>query len=269
MKTSRIYISATALIYAIVAGKLASSGIPVIDAANLANDKVSHMETIAKWAENISQLHTQIDQLNQQINIQNDVRKWTGNPVEAGGNLLLDVLGEKDLMRTYGKARDEIVRLTGSLDSFHRTADGTFRSLETADINGDHIRHDALMFRRYSVLDTKQQNTVHVTDATRDRTTELSQEIALTLQELKTASTDAEVQKLNGKLAVLNGQLAQVETTRRREVDEVILQKIANDNRREMERIAAAELAAKDEQIANQRLTAFIRTLNPRKFSGN
>jgi hypothetical protein len=48
-----------------------------------------------------------------------------------------------------------------------------------------------------------------VTDATRDRTTGFSQEIALTLQELKTASTDAEVQKLNGKLAVPNGQLAQ------------------------------------------------------------
>lgn len=242
------------------------AALPVTDAANLANNKTAHMETIARWAENISQLRKQIDQLNQQINIQNDVRKWTGNPVEAGGNLLLDILGEKDMAKTYGKFRDEIVRLTGSLDSLHRTADGTWRSLETADINGDNIKHDALMFRRYSILDAKQQNAAQVTDATRDRSTELSQEIALTLQELKAATTDAEVQKLNGKLAVLNGQLAQAETTRCREADEVILQKIANDNRREMERLAAAELEAKNEQIASQRMTAFMRTLNPRKI---
>jgi hypothetical protein len=52
-------------------------------------------------------------------------------------------------------------------------------------------------------------------------------------------------------------------------VDEVILQKIANDNRHEMGKLAAAGLAAKDEQIANQRLTAFIRTLNPHKVSKN
>lgn len=261
MKTFRIY--KPIFVGCAISVQGAFAAWPVTDAVNLANNKASHMETIAKWAENIAQLRTQVDQLNQQINIQDDVRKWTGNPVEAGGNLLLDVLGEKDLVRVYGKARDEIVRLTGSLDSFHRTADGTWRSLETADLNGDNIKHDALMFRRYSVLDAKQQNTVQVTDATRDRTTELSQEIALTLQELKTAGTDAEVQKLNGKLTVLNGQLAQVEATRRREVDEVILQKIANDNRREMERLAAAELAAKDEQIASQRITAFLQKLNP------
>jgi TolA-binding protein len=102
MKTLRIHILFTALIHAVALSKLAASGIPVVDAASLANDKMSHMETIAKWAENISQLRKQIDQLNQQINIQND----------------------------------------------------------------------ALMFRRYSVLDAKQQTSAQVADATRDRSTE-------------------------------------------------------------------------------------------------
>ncbi|WP_277558936.1 hypothetical protein, partial [Ereboglobus sp. PH5-10] len=38
-----------------------------------------------------------------------------------------------------------------------------------------------------------------------------------------------------------------------------------NLNRREIEQLAAADLAAKDNYIANQRVATFMRSLNPRK----
>ena len=93
----------------------------------------------------------------------------------------------------------------------------------------------------------------------------MQEEIALTLLDLRSAGTDAQVQKLTAKLTVLNGQLAQLESTRRRQVDEVILQKLANENRREVEQLAAAELQAKDDYLANKRMTTFMRSFNPRK----
>ena len=241
-----------------------ASGIPVFDGANLAAQNVSHAQNIAKWVDSIAKLRTQIDQLNQQINIQDDIRKWSGNPVEAGANVLLDVLGEEDLAREFGRGRDEILRVTRSLDSLQNTADGNYRSIQGASIDGSNVAHDALTFRRYSVLDAKQANSVQVADETKTRETELQEEIALTLQELKEATTDAEVQKLSAKLVALNGQLAQVESVRRREVDEVALQKIANDARIEQERLAAAELEAKDNHLANQRISAYMRTLKLR-----
>lgn len=241
-----------------------ASGIPVIDAANLTAQKVSHAQNIAKWVDSIAQLRTQIDQLNQQINIQGDIRKWSGNPVEAGANVVLDVLGEEDLVREYGRARDEIVRVTRSLESLENTADGNYRAIRSADIDGGNLQRDPLTFRRYSVLDAKQANTVQVTDETKTREAELQEEIALTLQELKAATTDAEVQKLSAKLVALNGQLTQVEAARRREVDEVALQKIANDTRIEQERLAAAELEARDNHLANQRISAYMKTLKLR-----
>jgi hypothetical protein len=242
-----------------------ASGIPVIDAASIANNRVAQAENIAKWVDSIAKLRTQIDQLNQQINIQDDIRKWSGNPTEAGANVLLDVLGEKDLAREFGRGRDEILRTTRSLDSLQNTAGGNFRSIQGASLDGSNVQHDALTFRRYSVLDAKQVNAVQVTDETKSRESELQEEIALTLQELKAATTDAEVQKLSAKLTALNGQLAQVESTRRREVDEVALQKIANDARIEQERLAAAELEAKDSHLANQRVSAYMKTLKLRK----
>ncbi|BET67387.1 hypothetical protein ASA1KI_23050 [Opitutales bacterium ASA1] len=252
------------LLFPLLVSAAFASGIPVIDAANLTAQKVAHAESIAKWVDSIAKLRTQIDQLNQQINIQGDIRKWTGNPVEAGANVVLDVLGEEDLVREYGRARDEIIRVTRSLDSLENTADGNYRAIRSTDLNGGNLQRDPLTFRRYSVLDAKQANTVQVTDETKAREAELQEEIALTLQELKAATTDAEVQKLSAKLVALNGQLAQVETARRREVDEVALQKIANDARLEQERLAVAELEARDNHLANQRVSAYMKTLKLR-----
>lgn len=244
---------------------LAFAGIPVIDGANLANNQISHFATIAKWVESIAQLKTQITQLKEQVSIQSQLRNWTGNPADAAKILSLGILNESDLLRDYGLTRDDITRAVQSLETLERTDDDTYRPVSMPDLDGGTVAHDPLTFRRHTLLDARTDNTRAVTDQTRERERELQEEIALTLSELRTGATDAQVQKLTAKLIVLNGQLTQIETTRRRQVDEVILQKISNDNRREIEQLAAAELAAKDDHIANQRVTAFMRSINPRK----
>jgi hypothetical protein len=239
--------------------------IPVTDAANLANNSILHAESIAKWVESINNLRTQIDQLNRQINIQDDIRRWSGNPVEAGATIVLDALGQKDLVRTYGRSKNAIIGLVDSLESLKRTASGNYRAISSVDLAGGELRRDPLQYRRYAVLDATQDNAEQVASETKTRTQELQDEIALTLADLKAAPTDADVQKLSAKLAALNGQLAQVETERRREVDAVLMQKIANDSRLEQERLAAAELAAKNDYLANQRVSAYLSTVRVRQ----
>lgn len=241
--------------------------IPVTDVANLTNNTVLHGENIAKWVESINQLRTQIDQLNRQINIQDDLRRWSGNPVEAGAKIVLDGLGQNDLVRDYGKTRNAILGLVGSLDSLKRTAQGNYRAISDLDLDGNEYRRDPFLYRRYSVLDGLQDNSEQVTEATQTREQQLQEEVARTLEDLKAASTEAEAQKLSAKLTALNGQLAQVEAARRREVDAVTLQKIANDARREQERLAAADLAAHDDYLANQRVSGYMQTLRLRKKS--
>ncbi len=241
--------------------------IPVTDAANLVANRTAQAENIAKWVESINNLRTQIDQLNRQINIQDDIRRWSGNPAEAGAKVVLRGLGHEDLVRDYGETSRAIRGLVGSLESLKRTADGNYRTITSLDIDGNELRRDPLTYRRYSVLDATQENTAAVTEETADRQRELQEEIAVTLDELKAAPTEAETQKLSAKLAVLNGQLAQMEAVRRREVDAVVLQKIANDARLEQERLAAAELAARDDFLANERITAYMQTLKLRQES--
>jgi conjugal transfer/entry exclusion protein len=246
-------------------GALAFAGMPVIDAANLANSQISHIATIAKWVENIAQLKTQITQLKEQVNIQDQLRNWTGNPSDAAKILSLGILNESDFLREYGLSRDDIARVVQSLDTLSRTDGNTYRSIHVPDLDGATTQYDPLTYRRHALLDARADNTRAVTDQTQKREHELQEEIALTLSELRAGATDAQVQKLTAKLIVLNGQLSQIETTRRRQMDEVVLQKIANDNRRETEQLAAAELGSRDDFLANQRVTAFMRSINPRK----
>ncbi len=259
MKTVTLILFALAM-----AGRIRAQ-IPVTDAVNLAANQAAHVENIAKWVDSIARLKTQIDQLNQQISIQGDIRQWTGNPVEAGSKLTLNVLGAKDLVREYGQAKNAILGTVDSLDSLKYTSSGSYRAIASVDLDGNEMQRDPLTFRRYAVLDATEANTDQVTADTKARESEIQEEIALTLEDLKAAPTEAETQKISAKLAALNGQLAQVEATRRREVDAVVLQKMANDSRLEEERLAAAESAAKDDYLANQRVSAYMKTIRVRQ----
>lgn len=244
---------------------LACGQIPVTDTASIANNRAAQAENIAKWVESIQRLREQIDALNRQINIQSDIRRWAGNPVEAGTKVVLDGLGEPELAHEYGSARRAVVGLVESLYSLKRTAEGTYRTIESVDIDGHEMRRDPMIYRRYAVLDAKQDISAQVSDETKERELELQAEVAATLEEMKTAETDAEVQKFAAKLTALNGQLAYVENARRREVDEVALQKIANDARSEAEERAAAELELRNAYLANQRISAYMKTLKLRQ----
>ena len=108
-------------------------------------------------------------------------------------------------------------------------------------------------------------NADQVAKDTAARKAELQADVATTLDQLKSASTQAEAEKLSAKLTSLNGQLAQVETERHRAVDEVVMQKMANDSRVEEERMAAAELEGRDDYLANQRVSAYMNTLKLRQ----
>lgn len=242
-----------------------SAQIPVTDAANLANNRAAHAETIARWVDSLERLRQQIDALHRQINIQSDIRRWTGNPVEAGTKMVLEGLGGPELARDYGRGKRAIIGIIDGVGALKRTADGTYREISNIDLDGNQLRRDEMIYRRYAVLDAKQDNSQQVADETRERERKLQEEIGVTLEELKNAETDAEVQKLSAKLNALNGQLAQIDAARRREVDQVVLQKIANDARSEMEQRAAAELEAKNDYLVHQRISAYMNTLKVRQ----
>lgn len=253
------------LIMALALAAVAQAQIPVTDAASIANNRIIQAENLAKWVDSINHLQQQIEALHQQINIASDMRRWAGDPKAAGTNLVLEGLGGPDLVREFGRAQRAIVGTVDSLYSLKRTASGTFGAIGSVDLDGNEMTRDPMIYRRYAVLDAKQDLTDQVTQETAQREQQLQAEIAATLEDLKAADTDAEVRKLSAKLNALNGQLGHVEAARRREVDGVVLQKIANDSRSEEEQRAETELEARNDYLANQRISAYMKTLKVRQ----
>jgi len=251
------------LIFCVFGASAAWAILPVTDYANLINNRLMQIQNIAKWVESITHLKTQIDQAKRQISIQDDLRHWAGNPGDAV--VALNALGEGDLARNYGLSQKALLNVKDSLASLKNTNSDTYRAITDHDLAGGDMQFSEKTFRRYAVLDAKQADAANVAEQTANRHQELQRDIAATLVALRSATTDAEVQKQSAKLAALNGQLAQVEAERKRHVDEVALQKIANDARLEQERLAAAELEAKDAYLAQQRVSAYLQTLPLRR----
>lgn len=253
------------LLLVLSAGTAAHAIIPVTDVANLVNNQISQAQNIVKWVDSIAQLKLQIDQLKQQVSIQKDLRQWSGSPLEAAGKVVLNELGADELVREYGRTRDAIIATTNSLASLENTVSGTYRALSSTDLNGGTVARDPLAHRRYALLDSQQQNYQQVFAETKTREQALQTDLARTLVDLRNAGSDAEVRKQTAKIEALNGQLTVVSNERHDQAEQVILQKVANDARLEQERLAASELAAKDDTLAQQRVTAFMSTLRVRK----
>jgi hypothetical protein len=240
---------------------------PVFDATNLVNNQLAHAEDIAKWVQSIAQLKTQIDQLNQQISLQSDIRQWQGDPVAAGAVVTLNGLGQQDLAQQYGQVKSVLLSLVNSVASLTNTSQGTYRAIPNVDLNGNPYQPDPLTYRRYSVLDAAQSNSDQVTNQASAREDVLQADIAATVIQVKNATTEAEVLKLTAQLIVLNGQLAQEEAAQLREMDQVMLQKMANDSRNDEETQSAAELSMHDDYLANQRITSFMQSIKLRQNS--
>ena len=146
-----------------------------------------------------------------------------------------------------------------------RIASLRHRPIRGADIDGQVVEHDPLTYRRYAVLDGQRENYQQVVEDSKARELDLQEELATTLAAVKSASTDAEVRKDSAKIEAINGQLATLAAQRRDQADQVVAQKIANDARLEQERMAATELEAKDNDLANKRITTYFTSLHLRQ----
>src|SRR5690606_19790792 len=107
-----------------------------------------------------------------------------------------------------GQLLGDLQRSSSGAASLTNTGGGVYRPIESMEVSGVEIpRHDEL-YRKYGALEDTEANfrTVHEESSTRIR--DLKESIGETPTALQSATTDAEVQKLQGTLASQNAQLA-------------------------------------------------------------
>ena len=215
-----------------------------IQSGQLAN----HAEVLARWAENLERLNQQLQQLQAQLEEQRHLRQVVGDPAAAGDRLDIGHLGQTDLSRNYGETTAALRALARAVDSLRNTAQGIFAELDDRTVLNQPFARQTAPYRRYAAVEQHAENLDTVFTQTATRRDALQRDLADTLQQLKAAPTQAEVDKLQAKIAVLNGQLAALEAQRNDAAAQLQAQQILNENQAAKERQDLLEKQIAEEQ---------------------
>jgi hypothetical protein len=205
-----------------------------------------HAEILNRWAENLEKLNQQIRHLEDQLAVQRHIRDVMGDPGSAP--LVLRELGANDLARGYGETMRAIRRLANAADSLKNTLEGTFTALDDRTALGRGFTRQTDYYRRFAAVEQQAEQMAAVQADTGARRATLQVELAVSLEQLRTATTQAEVDKLAIKVAALNSQLAEMSARRRDEADQLRAQQILNDNQAAKERQDLLEKQAAEER---------------------
>lgn len=224
-----------------------------VNSAVQAGQAANHIEILRQWAAQLEQLNRQLRELQAQLAVQQRIRDVMGDPTAAGAGMALRDLGASELARSYGDTLAATRRLANAIDSLRRTSDGIYRKLDDRTALGRDFARQEPLYRRYAAVESQADNLANVHAETGARSVTLQGEIATTLEQLRGAATQAEVDKHNAKLAVLAGQIAHLHAQRRDEADKLQTQQILNENQAAKERQDFLE-----RQLAEERQTLAI-----------
>ena len=222
----------------------------VVNLAIESAQHANHLEVLRQWAQQIERLNQQLRQLEQQLAEQRRIRQVLGDPTAAGARLILENLGADELARQYGQNLEAIQRIANAIASLRRTAQGIYRELDDKTVLNRPFTRQTVAYRRFAAVDAQADQVGQVYGQTGIRMERLQRDLATTLTSLKSATTQAEVDKLNGQIAALNGQLAVLATQRRDESDKLQALQIQNENQAAKEQQDLLE-----KQIADERQT--------------
>lgn len=208
--------------------------------------QANHGEDIAKWMESIQKLNTQIDQMNQYIQIAQQVKGYIGDPASAANVIGLDLLGANLMGGSTGQLTSALNQTASGMQALQNNGQGLFRSIPTTTPGGFNMTYNTDVLKPFAAIQNQTQNTEKVIADTTSRIKQLEQEKAATLAQLKSASSDAETQKLQAKLAAIDGEIASLNGQQATATDQVITQDIANRNDRELKAQAATQAADRE-----------------------
>lgn len=245
-----------------------ATGIPVVDAAHIAVNEVSHtmdfaeqlvheanqQTQIAKEIEQIKQLYEQIEQLYQQIEQMDDYLARFGDPKQivdlAGLDALLKELGQKTTGLDIEK---RLPAITGE-GMFGFDGVGVLEAITPSfEVGGQVIEREPERYKAEDATRATIEEFRRKKQQVIERRDQLKGEIAETTKQLQTASTDSEVQKLTGVMLGLQTELEAMDQEVEIAAAENQARELENTNQRRAQAKAAAERDAKRFQIGNQR----------------
>jgi hypothetical protein len=230
----------------------------VNDPVAVAQSAVQHTIELAQYVEMVSNQVEQINLLTSQLS---EVTAY----VEAFGDpsSLLSITGADQIigqlrLPSSGQLLGDLQRASSGATSLTNTSGGLFRPIENIDISGVHIPRHEELYRKYGALEDTESNYRTVHEESADRIKTLKENISETTRALQSATTDAEVQKLQGTLASQNAQLTALQGDVQNAATQVLVQDVLNRNDAEKQEEAEREKNAAEWGTINREMDRML-----------
>ena len=211
-------------------------------------------QNIAKYIEMINNQVQQIQSLTDQLNEFKHYEDLFGDPKKVVVATVAPLVG--DLRRTeLGAPLDSIMTAANGAEALVYNAEGLYHSIgETFKTpKGVTITRNADQYRQFAAINDTTANYQRVSTNSAARRVELKAQIAATVEALRNATTDAEVQKLSAVLTGLSADHHSTEQETGEALATALVQDIENrnDERKQAQALKDQQGAAFSEALAN------------------
>ena len=226
-------------------------------------DAAEHAEVLQEWQQQYEQLTQQLETMADQLNVQTTIKDWMGDP-GAVPLPSLEVLSMEDFIDdlNYGIPWETLISEAVGTDSLTETHGGLFVEVKAETVTGAAVTVNDPALKKYAVVDEQYTNYVNASKDIDERLRELQENQALTLEELKNATTDAEVQKLSAIVDAQNGQITLLISEREKQYQQYAALKSLNENQEEKEKSVSVQAQLQDQHEAYRSLTDYLNSLS-------
>lgn len=225
----------------------------VEDVVHIAQDAVNQVVDLAKYAEMVSNQVKQITTMTQELQQTMAYVKAFGDPSQlsniTGANQLISDLGQSGVGQTLGALRQS----ASGIASLQNTTSGLYQPITNTSLSGIQVQRATDIYKPFGAVENASSNYTAVYDDAMQRRKALKSQMAATMDQLQSATTDAETQKLQ---AVLTGQSAQLQSIDHEiaaAASQTAMQDITNRNDGQKQQ------KAQNEEVAADRHDAFTK----------
>jgi hypothetical protein len=215
-------------------------------------EQLDHAQDITEWLNSLQSLNTQINQLNQQIQIAQTVESYVGNPSAAAQAMGLQGLNSTGLTQSVGKLTSTLNQTVNGAQALENSGSQLFTPTSTTTPAGLPMTFDPSHFTTYSALQSQNANVGSVIQSTASQIQSLQQQKATTLAQIQSASDQSTVQKLTAQANAIDGQIAALGQQQQTSTDQIVAQNISTENDKAMKSQAANEAADHEMNVSLQ-----------------
>jgi hypothetical protein len=211
---------------------------PTMNAQQIMNEA----QSIAKYVQMIDNQVQQINTLTSQLTEFKNYEAVFGNPANVLLSMVAPLNADLKSLEPNLNLGNLVANANGNIALTYNNA-GIYATVGTSFLTpgGQTIQRPVSQYAPFSAIINTASNYVTVVDSAAQRRATIKDQIAQTTQQLQNATTDAEVQKLQGVLSSLNSDLASTDDEVNQAASAAMVQDIQNRNDQQKQIVALTE----------------------------